>query len=144
MQRIGVKFVELRPAIQAQLDAFVFIQIRAEARAKWHLRGMPAGGDPDRRRARRVAVIEEDLTVKLQPAPEGQPIPLALQARLLAAGAAPLEVRMTNVSHSGCAFLIADGLAPEAGTEVELEIGLAREGLSLRVRGRVVYALAQP
>jgi len=48
---------------------------------------------------------------------------------------------LSNISSSGCALVCADEDAPEPGAELEVE--LRGGGLTMRARGRVVYALRE-
>ncbi len=145
MLRIGVHFEALSPDQALRIDRFLARRTHVTLRGRASLRELLFGDRGDeRRRSRRVAVIDDlDLSVHLERQREASPdqLPLALQASLLCQDGEPRArpLRICSISHSGCAYLEEEAAAPTPGALLELELSGAE--LSLRVQGRVVYAL---
>jgi hypothetical protein len=142
--RIGVHFEGLARDDGLRIERFLARRTHATVRGRPTLRDLLFGGrDDERRRSQRVAVIDDvDLSVHLehQAGPSTDPLPLALQACLVAVDgvASGRAVKLCSISHSGCAYLEEEASAPTPGALLTLELSGAE--LALQVAGRVVYA----
>ncbi|MFH1130392.1 MAG: hypothetical protein V1754_03595 [Pseudomonadota bacterium] len=143
MLRVGVKFEDVTPADQAVLDRYVFDCMRRDARQKRHVRGqlygiLPTGGD--RRRDWRVDLETGEIYAFFDEESERQ-LSLADQAKAMAEAQVELQklgdVRLQDLSSSGCAFFYDEGMGLKKG--MALQIRLMAKGFRLVVRGRLVY-----
>jgi hypothetical protein len=143
--RIGVHFESLSAEDGLRIDRFLARRTHSTIRGRATLRDLLFGDrDADRRSSRRVPVIDDlDLSVRMESPDRGvrDPLPLAVQACLVALDGVPQAhaLQICSISPSGCAYLEEEAKAPTPGAELELELSGAE--LSLRVKGRVVYAL---
>ena len=142
MNRIGIAFVRLPVRAQSVVDRLVFGAMRERRRLFWHVSGKLAdtsgeGGElrdnkrikPPQQMGPIVAEFRSTLDTERQP--EEELFEPATEGDVLV-------VDLVDISPTGCALLAPATLPFTAG--MLLRFTIRAEGLSVEVRGKVVYA----